>query len=165
MTWQFRVRLRVLDAMGMRGVRPMHGASPYHPNKNRRKTPPRPRTAVSSNNLEASSKPDVSRNQWASRGLTGSLCGDPDAGGDLYHDRTNALRTRFRATISTSAHTMIRSPAASTISIWPVEPELECSTAVSGSIVTGKIFVTSVAAAGSKPNCRRQVKNWVALRS
>jgi hypothetical protein len=84
--------------------------------------------------LEASSKPDVSRNHWASRGLIGSICGetparnpDPDAGGDLYHDRANALRTRFRATISTPAHTMIRSLAASTIYTRPVEPELECS--------------------------------------
>jgi hypothetical protein len=90
---------------------------------------------------------------------------DPDAGRDWDHDRDNAFRTRVSAAVSTSAHTMIRSPPASTISIWPVEPELECSTAVSGSIVTGKIAVTSVAAEGSKPNCRRQVKSWFALRS
>ena len=31
--------------------------------------------------------------------------------------------------------------------------------------LTGKIIVTSVAATGSKPNCRRQVKSWLALRS
>jgi hypothetical protein len=36
---------------------------------------------------------------------------------------------------------------------------------LSGSIFTGKIVVTSVASAGSKPNCRRQVKSWFALRS
>ena len=79
---------------------------------------------------------------------------DPDARRDWDHDRTNALSTRVSAAVWTSAHTMIRSPPASTISIWLTPPN-SVSISPSGVIVTGKIVVTSLAVPSSKPNCRR----------
>ena len=47
---------------------------------------------------------------------------DPDAGRDGNHDCAITCRTRISAAVSTSAHTMTRSPLASTISICPVDP-------------------------------------------
>ena len=47
---------------------------------------------------------------------------DPDAGRDGNHDCAITWRTRISAAVSTSAHTMTRSPLASTISICPVDP-------------------------------------------
>ena len=47
---------------------------------------------------------------------------DPDAGRDGNHDCAITWRTRISAAVSTSAHTITRSPLASTISICPVDP-------------------------------------------
>lgn len=41
----------------------------------------------------------------------------------------------------------------------------QSSAAVSDVIVTGRIGARSFASAASTPNCRRQVKSWLALRS
>ena len=91
---------------------------------------------------------------------------DPDPAARRQRDhRRSAFRTRDSAAVSISAHTMIRSPSASTISIWPVDPGAEYSVVVSGVIVTGRIGASSCGAVGSTPNCRRQVKSWLVLRS
>lgn len=95
-----------------------------------------------------------------------ALC-DPDSNtarnGD--HRRDRAFNTRVSAAVSTSDHTRIRSPSASTISIWPSNPGADASATVSGMIVTGRIDPECRGSAGSMPNCRRQVKSWLALRS
>src|SRR6056297_120914 len=84
---------------------------------------------------------------------------DADAGRDRDHRSANALRTRVNAAVSTSSHTRIRSPPASTISNWPANPRVQPFVFASGAIVTGRIGASSCGPPGSTSNFRRQVKS------
>jgi hypothetical protein len=88
----------------------------------------------------------------------------PNAARNRDHRRDSAFKTHVRAAVSTFDHTRIRSPSASTISIWPLDLGSVSSGAVSNAIVTGRIGRSSFGSAASIPNCRRQVKSWLALR-
>jgi hypothetical protein len=86
--------------------------------------------------------------------------------GDLDHCRDNALMMRVSAAPSTSAPTMILSPAPSTISIRPTGPDAATGTrgAVSAVTVTGTIPMGSrIATVPATAIWRRQVNKRLAL--